>query len=357
MASLKEDLVACAESIGIDLIGITTAEPFERYLSELEQRAPHYKERWDYRIEGWKKMARPRDMLPGARSVIVIGYYYLTDEPKRPGSNGVLGRVVTYGHLGILKRALRTKDFLEKRGHQAVIGAHRKEAAVRAGLGQIGKNGLVLNPTYGSWVAYQSIITDAALESDEPFTEDLCGDCDDCLRACPTQALYEPRRVDPRKCVTYMLTMPEIPEETWPRCGTCVLGCDACLESCPRNRDLRPKEDVESLLGPELGTQPPLKLLLNLTEEAFLKEIIGPMAAKFSAGEKTGKDMRNQFQGKETLPETFMYASDNLDVYKRNALIAAGNLGDPEMLPEILKFSDDSYLGKYARWAAARLQA
>ena len=42
---------------------------------------------------------------------------------------------------------------------------------MRAGLGQIGKNGLVLNPTYGSWVAYQSIITDAALESDEPFTE------------------------------------------------------------------------------------------------------------------------------------------------------------------------------------------
>lgn len=55
------------------------------------------------------------------------------------------------------------------------------------------------------------------------------------------------------------------------------------------------------------------------------------------------------------LPETFVHASGNLDVYKRNALVAAGNLGDPAMLQDIQSLRSHPYLGRYAAWAEGRL--
>ena len=167
--SLKAELRQFAIHIGLDLIGVTTPEPFDRFLSELESRKEFYRDRYQHRIETWRRMANPREVLPNARSVVVIGFHYLPEEKTQPPGCGKLGRIVAYGHLGILKRAREVCHFLKQRGCQAVMGAHRKEAAVRAGLGVIGKHNLIINPEFGSWVAYQSIVTDANLELDTPL--------------------------------------------------------------------------------------------------------------------------------------------------------------------------------------------
>ena len=362
--SLKVELLQFAHQIGLDLVGVTTPEPFDRFLAELETRKEYYQDRYQHRLETWRHMASPREVLPNARSVVVIGFHYLPDDQDQPVGCGKLGRIVVYGHLGILKRAREMCRFFKRRGFHAVMGAHRKEAAVRAGLGVIGKHNLVINPEYGSWVAYQSITTDAVLEPDTPLPmDDVCHDCQLCLQACPTGALYEPRRLDPRRCVTAMLTSRDIAPEQWSKTGAYILGCDTCQEVCPKNRGVRMKPGVESLLPESFGMFPPLALLLQMDEKRFQREVIGELQKKIMGqGIKTRIlalpgirgwltwFIKNFLRGRESLPETFVHASSNLNIYKRNAILAAGNSRCDSLREEVAGCAADPELQPYVEW-------
>lgn len=369
MSLFKDRLFSYANEIGLDLIGVTTADPFDRFLREINLRKESYMERYSHRIESWGKFAKPKAVLTGAKSVVVVGFFYLTkDKIKVPESAGVVGRIVSYGHLGILKRAKMMCKFLQEHGYSAIMGAHRKEAAVRAGLGSIGKNNLILNRKYGGWVAYQSIITDAEIEPDEPFSLDLCGTCDLCLKACPTAALYEPRRIDPRRCIAYLLTYKEIARENWQVLDGHILACDICLEACPKNKELILKKKVESLFPDNIGIYFPLKRIFNFTDESFQKEMISNMGKKlvgksFFSGLFGNNLVRKLVEpvfkalskGKEVVPETFTHASGKLLIYKRNAIIAAGNRKDKSMIDDLKCYIDHPYLGIYARWSIERI--
>ena len=366
--TLKNEIKAYCDEIGVDLFGVTSTEPFERYLSELDARKDHYEQRWGYRIENWKKMATPKKIMPDAKSVIVIGYYFLTPPPGEEGHRGKMGRIVAFGHLAILKRVRLLAKFLESKGHQAVTGGHRKEAAIRAGLAQVGKHCLLINEKYGSWVAYQSIITDAELEIDEPCTDDVCGDCEKCIEQCPTEALYEPCRVNPLKCVCGLLTAPEIPQEHWDKMGLYILGCDVCQECCPKNDGLEPKQGVESLLPGWIGVDPLLAEMLKLDEKGFQKRVIPHITRKVTGSVVLGfmtrygwvKKLLKKMKGggsKETVPETFVTASSKLEVYKRNAILAAGTIGSPDLKKFVEPYIEHPALAKYARWSLERMDS
>ena len=370
MATLDHEVRTYAAEIGLDAVGVTTPEPFDRFLSELSLREEAYRGRYAYRLDTWRRMADPRQALPGARAVLVVGFHYLPAESAQPAACGKVGRIVAYGHLGILKRARLMVGFLKGLGYKAVMGAHRKEAAVRAGLGTIGKHNLVIHPELGSWVAYQTLVTDAPLEPDAPCMRDACGSCRACLDACPTGALYEPRRLDPRRCVTCLLTSREVAPAQWPAMGSYILGCDACQEACPKNRGVRSKPDIESLLPAAIGMYPPLRLLLELDEAGFQREVIGPMQRKMTGDGLLARlgtvpavraamtwCVKKFLRGREMLPETFVHASGNLGVYKRNALVAAGNLRCLELRDAVERCRADETLRPYAEWALERMKA
>jgi epoxyqueuosine reductase len=367
---LKVELRQFARQIGLDLVGVTTSEPFDRFLAELEARKEFYRERYQHRLETWRRMANPREVLHDARSVVVIGFHYLPEEPARPHGCGKLGRIVAYGHLGILKRAREVCRFLKRRGYQAMMGAHRKEAAVRAGLGVIGKHNLVINPQLGSWVAYQSIVTNADLEPDAPLAEsDVCHNCQLCLQACPTGALYEPRRLDPGRCVTAMLTARAIASEQRSKIGAYLLGCDACQEACPRNRGVKAKPRMESLLPESFGMFPPLPLLLEMDEKRFQREVIGALQKKIMGDNLAARILswpgvrgsvtwfiKKFRRGREALPETFVHASNNLNIYKRNAILAAGNLRVTALREAVAACAAEPELKPYADWSLERMK-
>lgn len=74
--------------------------------------------------------------------------------------------------------------------NEALMGdLSHKHAAVFAGLGQMGKNSLLITPEYGLRCYLSSVITDARLKADNPFKKDLCGDCVLCIDACPVKAI------------------------------------------------------------------------------------------------------------------------------------------------------------------------
>jgi hypothetical protein len=64
---------------------------------------------------------------------------------------------------------------------------------------------------------------------------------------------------------------------------------------------------------------------------------------------------KHLFRGKELLPETFVHASDNLKIYQRNALIAAGNLRCRELRDCVQRHLVDKHLKPYATWALERI--
>lgn len=76
------------------------------------------------------------------------------------------------------------------------------KAAKSCGLGEVGLSGKILNRKYGPFMRYCFIITDANLECDEEFTDKVCDNCGECIKACPGNAISE-NGLDTWQCSVY----------------------------------------------------------------------------------------------------------------------------------------------------------
>jgi epoxyqueuosine reductase len=94
-----------------------------------------------------------------------------------------------------------------------------------AGIGHIGRSGLLVHPLYGARMRYVSVLTDAALPASDPCTAD-CGSCRACLARCPAGAIGE--RVedfDLAACTRKLTEFTRIPFVGQHICGVCVRAC------------------------------------------------------------------------------------------------------------------------------------
>lgn len=224
--------------------------------------------------------AHPNHVLPGARSLLVLGFKYLT-VATQPAAVGQ-GRVSRYGwgedyHDLVRDRLNRLADWFEaQRPGAAVRGVVdtapllEGEFARLAGLGWIGKNTLLLNRTHGSWFFLSVLLTDQELAYDEPYQADHCGTCRACLDACPTGAFVAPYMLDARRCISYLTieARSPVPPDLRSGVGDWVLGCDVCQDVCPWNQRVTPAANRE--LEPRPSTNP-LELieLFELDDAAF----------------------------------------------------------------------------------------
>ena len=110
-----------------------------------------------------------------------------------------------------------------------------KTAAVRSGLGFVGKSGLFLSEEYGSKLRLCTVVTDMPLTPTRPVIENGCGDCQLCMRACPAGAIYGElpttngeRNFDAEKCSKYM-------KEHFQDVGRGSV-CGVCIKVCPKNK-------------------------------------------------------------------------------------------------------------------------
>jgi epoxyqueuosine reductase len=109
---------------------------------------------------------------------------------------------------------------------------NHKMAATSAGLGWIGKNGLLISTDYGPRLSLATVLTDAPLSADDPMEHSLCGDCTLCVEYCPSQAItgsewsrsapfVELVRLD--ACRSHKKT--KRPTNGKPNCGLCINIC------------------------------------------------------------------------------------------------------------------------------------
>lgn len=203
------------------------------------------------------KRARPAELVPGTLSVITARMDYLPRDAapdwverewarlQRPGEAivSVYARGRDY-HKVLRSRLQRLSERLAEAvgpfGHRVFTDSApvlEVELAARSGIGWRGKHTLTLHREAGSMFFLGEIYVDLALPPSEPVTEH-CGSCSACIDACPTQAITGPRRVDARRCISY-LTIEHagpIPVELRPAMANRIYGCDDCQLACPWNK-------------------------------------------------------------------------------------------------------------------------
>jgi epoxyqueuosine reductase len=252
-----------ALSLGFTACGIAAA----RKLDEEELRLKSYLDNnyhgeMGYMANHFDKRLDPTLLVPGAKSVVVVLMNYFPHQ-LQVGQGVPFVAKYAYGkdyHQVVKDRLQQLFDFIDNeiapiQGRVFTDSAPVLERAwaVQAGLGWIGKNGLLLNKELGSFFFIGELIIDLELERDQPYTKEHCGSCDQCLNACPTQALVKPYTLDARRCISYhtIELKDDTPEEYKPLLMNRVFGCDICQDVCPWNRNPTPQTTNEFFPHPQ----------------------------------------------------------------------------------------------------------
>jgi epoxyqueuosine reductase len=244
----------------------------------------------DYLQRTAGRRADPRQVLPGARTVMTLSLFYGGGGEERSCRSGSEAAQLAASGRGEIARYARGTDYhrvMERRlvdlcrvlrerlpaeGFRYYVDTGpvlEKAWAEAGGLGWIGKNTCAIDPRRGSYFFIGVVITTIELPPDEPAM-DHCGSCRLCIDSCPTSALIEPYRLDSRRCISYLTIEhrgaiePELREAA----GGLVFGCDICQEVCPFNRAPEPGADPE-LAAREENRSPLLGELALLDEAAF----------------------------------------------------------------------------------------
>ncbi|HEY8348136.1 MAG TPA: tRNA epoxyqueuosine(34) reductase QueG [Symbiobacteriaceae bacterium] len=339
--ALKQALKAYARQVGLDLVGVASAEPFEAERALLERRQAEGRGPNPFEPREIELRVYPDRLLPGARAIIAAGISYLMPEAepaadRRHTLRGWLSRYcrgLDY-HPLLRSRLNKVAAWLQEQvpGTRTLVCVDtepplEKAVAQRAGLGKIGKHTNLLTRPYGTWVLLGEILTDLPLPPDEPAAP-ACGSCTLCIDACPTQCLT-PWQLDSSRCLSYITQMKGIiPPEFREVMGNRLFGCDDCQTVCPYNRRAKPGGHPEFAPNPEVGAEPDLLLIMNMTQSDF-RRWFAPTAAGW--------------RGKTTL--------------QRNAVIALGNSGDPAALEPLARAlqSESRVIRAHAAWALGRL--
>ena len=339
-AQLRQWVDQAARDAGFDLVAVASADAFASEREEALQRIdaglmdglP-----W-FNAQRVQRGTDPETLLPGARSIISLGWnYFPPDGPPAADDQGVIARYARgRDYHRVMKRRMRRMvlDLTERLGDRFAARWYvddgpmlDRAAAARAGLGWFGKNGNILNPTYGSWLLLGQIITDLPLVADAPLAK-TCGQCSRCMPACPTDAIVAPYVVDNRRCISYLTIEHKgaIPIEFRPSMGNWVFGCDICQEVCPVNR--KAKATADPNFGRTDLSSVDLVELLEMTDEQFHQRFAGTPI------------MRAKRVGMQ-----------------RNACVALGNSGDPAAVPALACAlqSAPPLVRQHAAWALGRI--
>jgi len=187
-AKLTSEIKEYALKVGADLVGVVSSKVMDAF--------PKIWVGWT--IQEYTK--KTTEIMSDAKSVVVLGYHVWDDILEVAVRKS--DKWIYLGYLPLRIAQMKVIQFLRNKGFKAVSvdSLSLKRLAQLAGFGNFGKSSLIINPIYGPWIRFAVILTNAELIPDKPFEEDLCEDCEECVKACPVGALT-PYRVDDTKCL------------------------------------------------------------------------------------------------------------------------------------------------------------
>ena len=325
------ELSQLAAELGLDAVGAAPAEPYtaaERDIRERRERGLFADMR--FTMARPEVSCHPERLLEGAKTVVAAAHCYYVEGPSPEPGEGRLPRYTWRDEYATLRGKL---DLLGRRlgGRYRVLVDDNdhvdRAAAVQTGIAFFGKNTLAITKRHGSWVVLGALVTDVEIETTPALALD-CGECRLCIEACPTGALDEPGTLDANRCLSYWTQAPApVPDEYRVEVGDMVYGCDICQDVCPWNRGVEKRRHGMPL---EADAQPVVSLFdwLERDEDSLVREF-----DRLYVPRNDGRWLR------------------------RNALIAAGNVGGADLQSSVERHADsaDPVVADAAAWALERM--
>ena len=318
--NIKEEIINLAKEIGISKIGFTTADDFD-YLEKSLRLAVEEGRNSGFEHKNIEERIKPKLSLASAKTIISIAVAYphkLKQQPQKtaykrgkftPNSWGLDYHYVLQDKLDRLAKGIEelTADF-EYKGMVDTGALVDTAVAQRAGIGFIGKNGLVISKEFGSYMFLGELITNLDIQPDQPVDYG-CGDCNRCVTACPTSCLIGDGSMNAKRCLSFQTQDKGVMDlEFRKKIKTVIYGCDICQICCPYNKGL--DNPLATEIDPDLS-HPELLPFLELSNGQF-KEKFGHVAGSW--------------RGKNIL--------------QRNAIIALANANDRSAIPKMLEIID-----------------
>lgn len=333
---IKPKLRELAQSLGFSDCRIARAMPaahrelFEQWIAD----GRHGDMAWMAR--NIEQRGDPREVLPGAKSVIVFAMNYFQGI-SQPGE--LEGQIARYAwnddyHEMIEVKLKALDEFLKSLG-----GTQRyyvdtgpvleRDFAGESGLGWNGKSTMQIHRSLGTWFFLAELITTLELNADER-ENDYCGKCTRCIDACPTQAITAPRRLDARRCISYLTIEHKgaIPLEFRQAIGHRIYGCDDCLAACPWNKFAQASSEAAFQAREQVFAMK-LRDFLSLTDDGF-------------------RELFRKSPIKRIKHPAFL----------RNVCVALGNVGTRDDIPALQIAAADEHplIAEHAQWALEEIR-
>lgn len=339
----SSDIKQRARELGFDLCGVARAEHYPELDCLPDWLARGYAGEMAWMARNADRRADVRNVVPGARSVIVTGTLYNTNRPYSEQQASDVARISRYAWGDDYHHVMKGKleALLESIGQfrdgniqgKAFVDSGpvlERDFAGVAGLGWIGKNTHLISPKKGSWFFLGELFVDLPLAYDRPI-RDRCGRCDLCLKACPTGAFVGPYVLDARRCISYLTIELKdwMPRSLRPLVGNHIFGCDICQEVCPYNVKALPTAEMAFQPRPGLHA-PELIAFLSLSEAEFRQRF------------RASPILRAKRRG-----------------FLRNVAVALGNLKSLDAVPALIRSLDheDSVVRGHVAWALGQIGA
>lgn len=319
--SLKTRLREKALELGFEDLGFTSVEPLDFYIKEIESRPEMYQ--WTM-TESFNPLrgASPAEKYPWAKSLLVLiqSYYQRKFPPQLTGTIGRCYQVDERKESGEGNERLRAYfAFLKEEGVKFMMDGEipARMSAARAGVATYGKNCFMYakrGMLGSSWVTSLPMVIDAEIEPDEPSIELGCPSwCKNaCIAACPTGALYAPKKMNPSLCIAFNSYYSEgiTPMNLREPMGTWIYGCDRCQEVCPRNQPWMNQDLPKNQPLVDRAKDFHFDTLLNMTQEHYEQKV---------------------------WPLLFYISRKNIAKWQMNAARAIGNRGDRGDVPILIQ--------------------
>jgi epoxyqueuosine reductase len=348
-ADTRAQVVALAHELGFDLCRFAKAGTPE-HAAEFQD----WLDRGDagemnYLARNWVRRCDPRQILPDAKTVIVLARNYFQGKESvaaavsaakgAAGTAATRGRIARYAwgddYHGLIEKKLPVIDqFLRECGGRQKCYVDtgpilERDYAATAGIGWHGKSTMLLNREFGTWFFLAEILTTLEFAPDTA-QKNYCGRCTRCIDACPTGAITAPHQVDARRCISYLTIelKGSIPMELRPLIGDRIYGCDDCLDACPWNRFAKVSRETAFAMRPEIAAMK-LRDYLSLDNDKFRRLF------------RKSPIKRTKRRG-----------------LLRNVCVALGNVGTADDLPALEKATADSepLIAEHAQWAIEQIK-
>ena len=255
----KSTIQKKSKEFGFDIIKITDPKIHKKdqhYIKDFLENDLHGD--MDWLKKNLERRVSPKKLWPDVKSIIVLGVNYGPNhDPMKNLENEEIGNISVYARGNDYHDVI--KKNLKKFGRWIVSQTNseikvfidtapimEKPLAQKAGLGWQGKHTNLVSRDYGSWLFLASIFTNLELESDKEEINH-CGNCNNCIEICPTDAFTEPYKLDARKCISYLTIEHKgiIPSHLRSKIGNRIYGCDDCLAVCPWNKFAKESNEIK----------------------------------------------------------------------------------------------------------------